>query len=265
MKECNRCHSEKGFKHFYKDKDSKDGHYSICKQCKNEYFQNSINKERKLEKQRQRRSGFEYKEKYNEWSREYQRNRYKNDSKYKARVNQWNKEWRNKYYSIEINKKKRNERQLKHYMENPELRFNKNERQRKRYKNSDILARQRYNWANNPFVRLSKSVSVSMSHALKQDKNGRHWETLVEYTFKQLKRHLEKQFKDGMSWDNYGKWHIDHIIPISAFSFGRSEDIDFKRCWALKNLRPMWSIDNLRKGSKLEKPFQPYLALAINE
>ena len=66
-----------------------------------------------------------------------------------------------------------------------------------------------------------------------------------------------------MTWDNYGKWHIDHIVPISVFNYTKTEHEDFKRCWALGNLRPLWAFDNISKGAKLEKHFQPYLELGI--
>lgn len=97
----------------------------------------------------------------------------------------------------------------------------------------------------------------------KGSKAGRHWEDLVGYTIDQLKAHLEKQFKPGMTWDNYGQWHIDHRIPISAFNYETPDDIDFKQCWALRNLQSLWAIDNLQKLNKLDKPFQPSLAIAV--
>jgi predicted transcriptional regulator len=112
--------------------------------------------------------------------------------------------------------------------------------------------------------KLNKSISSNMLHSLKNgSKNNRHWELLVCYNLEQLKNHLEKQFQPGMSWDNYGKWHIDHKIPISAFNYTTPEDIDFKRCWALSNLQPMWAIENIKKGNKLTAPFQPSLAIAV--
>lgn len=94
-------------------------------------------------------------------------------------------------------------------------------------------------------------------------KGGRRWQSLVGYTLEQLMRHIESQFLPGMTWENYGKWHIDHRIPISAFNFEKPEDIDFKRCWELRNLRPLWAIDNIKKWAKLSKPFQPSLRLAM--
>ena len=81
---------------------------------------------------------------------------------------------------------------------------------------------------------------------------GRHWEGLVDYTLDDLIQHLEKQFQVGMNWANHGRygWHIDHIKPKASFSFTSSDDIEFRQCWALDNLQPLWAEDNLRKGSK---------------
>lgn len=53
-----------------------------------------------------------------------------------------------------------------------------------------------------------------------------------------------------MSWDNYGEWHIDHKIPDCKFNYISVNDKEFQKCWALKNLQPLWAIENLRKGSK---------------
>ena len=76
-------------------------------------------------------------------------------------------------------------------------------------------------------------------------------------------KHLEKQFVDGMSWDNYGKWHIDHLVPRIMFQFTDNTDLDFQRCWALSNLQPLWKTDNLHKSAKIIKPFQPSLGLEL--
>jgi 5-methylcytosine-specific restriction endonuclease McrA len=110
-----------------------------------------------------------------------------------------------------------------------------------------------------PKGKLNQNMASKISRSLQGIKAGRHWESLVGYTVEQLKRHLEKQFQSGMTWDNYGQWHIDHIVPASAFNFIVPEDIDFKNAWNLKNLRPLWAGDNLKKWAKLERPFQPSL------
>lgn len=110
---------------------------------------------------------------------------------------------------------------------------------------------------------LNSVMSTSIRRSLKNGKEDKSWKDLVPYTLEQLKKHLEKQFTDGMSWNNYGinGWVIDHKIPQSIYNFTKFEHRDFKRCWALKNLQPMWNIDNLKKGAKLTKPFQPSLLL----
>jgi hypothetical protein len=115
--------------------------------------------------------------------------------------------------------------------------------------------------------RLHSNISGAINASLTEKKNGRRWESLVGYTLDNLVKHLEKQFTKGMHWDNYGLkgWTIDHIIPVSAFNYKTANDMDFHRCWTLSNLRPMWLPDNVRKSNKVDKPFQPSLALGIRE
>jgi hypothetical protein len=113
----------------------------------------------------------------------------------------------------------------------------------------------------NPIKRLNFNISYGIWLSLHGAKKNQHWESLVGYNIDQLKAHLEKLFIFGMTWENYGKWHIDHKIPKTAFNYTCSGDIDFKRCWALSNLQPMWAKENLIKGNKLSQPFQPSLAL----
>lgn len=97
-------------------------------------------------------------------------------------------------------------------------------------------------------------LSLGIRRSLNGNKGGRHWESLVGYTLEQLKDHLESLFQSGMLWDNYGfyGWHIDHKRPISSFSFTEPEDEEFKQCWALENLQPLWAEDNIKKSDKWE-------------
>jgi len=97
--------------------------------------------------------------------------------------------------------------------------------------------------------KLSNNISTLIYHSLKGNKKGYHWEKIVSYTLKDLMVHLESLFKDGMSWENYGKWHLDHIRPVSSFKFSSYEDKEFKECWALENLQPLWAKENLKKGA----------------
>jgi len=115
-----------------------------------------------------------------------------------------------------------------------------------------------------PKGRLNKNISRAICHSLQiGNKNNCHWEDLVGFTVDQLKKNIEKKFAAGMSWERYmkGEIHIDHEIPKAAFNFQTPKDIDFKRCWNLNNLQPLWEKDNLSKFTKIERPFQPSLAI----
>lgn len=106
---------------------------------------------------------------------------------------------------------------------------------------------------NNPEVHLNGRMSSAIYGALRGNKAGRRWETLVGYTVGDLISHLEAQFDENMFWHNYGTyWHIDYIKPRSSFSFEVAEDQEFRECWALKNLQPMEAIANIKKGNKYE-------------
>ena len=62
--------------------------------------------------------------------------------------------------------------------------------------------------------------------------------------------HLEQQFKPGMTRDNYGLWHVDHILP--CVSFDLSNPKQQKKCFHYTNLQPLWAVDNMKKGAKLD-------------
>lgn len=113
--------------------------------------------------------------------------------------------------------------------------------------------------------RIDINVSNAIRLALKGRKNGRSWEGLVGYSCDQLIRRLKRTMPQGYTFNDYlnGKLHLDHIIPISVFNYNSAECIDFKKCWSLKNLRLIPADLNLKKGNKLDKPFQPSLLLEI--
>jgi hypothetical protein len=65
-----------------------------------------------------------------------------------------------------------------------------------------------------------------------------------------LRSHLQGQFDLGMSWDNFGEWHIDHIRPCASFDL--SDPDQQRQCFHYSNLQPLWEADNIRKGAKWE-------------
>jgi len=106
-----------------------------------------------------------------------------------------------------------------------------------------------------PELRLKKNVSFLIYDALviRQglSKGGSTFEHLP-YTPLQLKEHIESQFTEGMTWENYGDWNVDHIIPQAALPYKSLKEENFQKCWALKNLRPLWAKENQSKGSYYE-------------
>ncbi len=76
--------------------------------------------------------------------------------------------------------------------------------------------------------------------------------TLVGCSLDELIQHLTGLFTEGMSWDNYGRWHIDHKRPCDSFDLTRPEEQ--RECFHFSNLQPMWAADNIRKGSRWVDP-----------
>lgn len=100
--------------------------------------------------------------------------------------------------------------------------------------------------------RMRYSIASQVRDAIKKRKTlkrGSFWKT-IEYSLADLQVHLESQFRRGMTWDNYGKWEIDHIRPVSSYAFSSIRDKAFRECWALSNLQPLWKSENRRKSAR---------------
>lgn len=102
-----------------------------------------------------------------------------------------------------------------------------------------------------PSFRVEESMRARMWAAMKGRTDGALFSRLG-YSAEELVAHLERLFCGGMSWANYGKWHIDHVKPCA--SFDQADPDQFKACWALSNLQPLWASDNIRKGAKHVAP-----------
>lgn len=100
-----------------------------------------------------------------------------------------------------------------------------------------------------PKGRLRHNFSSLMSNRL-SGKSSKSTFAAVSYTLEKLTEHLESKFQPGMNWENYGAWEVDHIIPDCAFTYSSTQDANFKQCWALDNLRPLWSRDNKIKNGR---------------
>jgi hypothetical protein len=103
-----------------------------------------------------------------------------------------------------------------------------------------------------PLFRLKESVAQAIRTTLKHNKDNKPTFSHLPYTKEELKLHIEKQFDEHMSWDNYGSyWHLDHIIPQDALPYDSFEHPNFLKCWELNNLQPLEAKANIRKGNKI--------------
>jgi len=224
----------------------------------------------------------EKKEYYREW---YLKNKYKQQKYFKQYQKSHKKEI--KEYNDQLYLKnrlnfewvnKKNERNRRYYYNNivknqiqhkkyrqanaEKIRINSKVYRQKHPDKSRITAHKSYKKICSTLCgKLNKYMGRVIYQACKVDKAGRHWEDLVDYTLNELKNHLESLFTPGMTWDNYGRygWHIDHIKPKVSFHYEYPEDLEFKECWSLSNLQPLWAttrvinnieyIGNLNKGA----------------
>jgi len=218
MKICRRCKKTLSVGQFGKNKRSKDGLRSECRDCK------------------------------------------------KIESNRWNK--KNKKYNKEYraaNKEKLKQKNSEYYYKNREAILET----KKKYieKNRDTLAKKYRRWyeANKKRIIQEKSIryredlDFRLAYKLRNRLNiaargGYKSGSAVRdlgCSIVELKAHLESQFTDGMSWENYGRWHIDHIIPLASFDLSDREQL--KCACHYTNLQPLWAEDNLRKGCKVPK------------
>ena len=189
--------------------------------------------------------------------------------KNKQKVSESNK----KYYCL--NKERLKKYFAKHHSENPKIlhKSNKKFRATKKFKDWRIKNRstlgvhcktwqlknkehlnqyKRDKYHNDPLYRLTDILRSNFYRVLKQQnvkKENSHVLDLIGCSIKNLKKFIGKKFQPGMTWDNHGEWHIDHIKSCSAFNLINLEEQ--KKCFHYTNLQPLWAEDNLTKGDKM--------------
>jgi hypothetical protein len=218
-KRCSTCTTYKLLEEFHTDARRWDKKVGQCKCCEKRYYQ--ANKEKitvQTKKYREENKGklAVYQKKYRE----------ENKEKVKARQKK----------SYEKNKEKR-KAQNKRYTAKPETKAKNNRRERERRKND-------------PEFRLRQILRSRLQKALKAQGIKKTVATmkLCGCKLNTLKRHIEKQFKDGMSWNLRSSFHIDHIIPCSAFNL--SDEIEQRACFWFRNLQPLPPSINMSKNAK---------------
>ena len=217
-KTCTKCLIEKPFSEFYKSKQKKDGLRSQCKACEKAYRE--ANRERILERQKKyyqanREANIAYAKKYHQANRQavLERNRkywYAN----KERLLEQNKKYR-KENEEAIREQRKNYRKLRH--QDPRLKFKQN------LKTRTVMAFSAKGWSNP--LSLDEVVGGFESAFL----------------------HIESRFRSKMTWDNYGSWELDHIVPLGS----AEDDIHLIELCHFSNIQPLWASENRAKNNKI--------------
>ena len=137
-----------------------------------------------------------------------------------------------------------------------------NEKKREKYKTDkkfrkDTIERtakrviERFNTDLNFRLRMLLRGRIRSVMKTKNAKKNSKVYDLLGCSLESFKKHMENQFSSGMSWSNIGKWHIDHIYPLSKFDLTKLEEQ--KKAFHYTNMQPLWAKDNLQKSSKILK------------
>ena len=151
--------------------------------------------------------------------------------KNKEKINLSGKKWRENNKQSSAEKKK--------------LYYQKTKEESRKYQLNKLHTDPQYRLTKNLRTRLY--LVLKRNHVIKSNKTIEYLGCSKEY----LKSYLQSKFTEGMSWENYGKWHIDHIRPISTYDLTKEENIYEASNYT--NLQPLWAKDNLSKSKKYEK------------
>lgn len=165
------------------------------------------------------------------------------------------------------NKEKIKQQKLKYALNNKDLVKTNNKKYYENNKEKLKISRKNYKrirLKNNIELKIKANVSCSIYKNLLSNKSDKSSFKYLPYTIKELKLHLESLFEPWMNWNNWGvynskiwddnnsstwKWQIDHIAPHSTFNYDSMEHPEFKKCWALENLRPYSAKQNILDGA----------------
>lgn len=242
---------EIGSDFYFTGKPCSKGHYSIkrtkwktCIACeKSVENQNRIKKWQEDNKDRVKGYKESHRERNPDYKKEYDKNYYR---KNKEEISRKNREY---YYN---NREKTLEYAKNWYFNNREWVLDKaKERRESPESRAKRTAYLKEKYDNDPSYRMRMRMREMINRQLKhfnEKKKGRLTEDMVGYSSSTLVKHIEDRMLEGMSWENYGEWHIDHIKPIRLFVSEGVSDPSIVN--DLSNLCCMWSAHNLSKGDK---------------
>jgi len=173
----------------------------------------------------------------------------KTNGKLVAQCKECQKEYQRQWY--EINKTRVKKTQGKYHEANKELLLARTNA----YRNANRAkvrewdrTRYRNKMDSDTSFKVKRNLRPRIYSALRGFNKSEKTAILLGCSIGQLKTHIESQFKNGMSWDNYGEWHVDHIRPCASFDL--ADPGQQKQCFHCSNLQPLWAKENISKGPK---------------
>lgn len=105
-----------------------------------------------------------------------------------------------------------------------------------------------------PIFRLLANMRTGLWGCLSGKQKNSPTFDYIDLTPEELMDYLEGQFTEGMTRENYGEWHVDHIRPLASFDFtGPDKEEQLHAAWSHTNMQPLWASDNIRKGARYEE------------
>jgi hypothetical protein len=155
-------------------------------------------------------------------------------------------------YRLSLDKAKRKQT-LRSWRERNRLHVKEYERNYCKKNKDKILMGYRERRLRDPLYRLRAVLRNQLRYILKRKSVPKKCSVLnlIGCSVSQLKLHIESLWKEGMTWENHGKWHIDHIRPCISFDF--SDPAEQAKCFHFSNLQPLWAEENQRKSGKYEE------------
>lgn len=236
---CKRCNISKNKIEFGKNKNNKDGLSIYCKECernRSKKFNKENHEKRKLiskkwrdnNKEKQKESIKKYLEKNPEMISTIRLKKYRENPEFLKKE----REKRKIYYQKNIEKER--EQRKKYYHKNKETERKKNDEWKKN------------NLKTNPLERIKKNIRDRIREYLTGKNKSKRTFDIIGLDKEKFKSYIENKFTEGMSWENYGQWHLDHIKPLCL----SENEEDLIKLNHYTNLQPLWSEDNLKKNRK---------------
>lgn len=246
VKECTKCKEVKLFNQFPVHKSGRFGTCSRCDKCNaaaaRKYYNENKEKCSKAgkkwaleNKEKIKRYNKKYKEENREYYKEYHKEYYRKN-KNTIDFNKWAKDNPEKYRDTRRKWELKNKEKISKY--------------KKKHREKESL---------NPFLKFKRATRNNITKSIKRGgyKKGSSSFNILGCPFDVFKQHIERQFQKGMTWDNYGDWHLDHIIPMAS----ATTEEEVLKLNHYTNFQPLWAEDNLKKSDKIIEPIQMKLRI----